>query len=34
METMIRPGQVWLDTSGHRIQAHGASLFCEDGTYC
>jgi hypothetical protein len=25
----IRPGQVWLDTTGHRIQAHGGSIFQE-----
>lgn len=29
----IRPGQVWLDTEGKRIQAHGGSIFFEDGTY-
>ncbi|MDO4283900.1 MAG: family 43 glycosylhydrolase [Eubacteriales bacterium] len=29
----IRPGQVWLDTNGNRIQAHGGSVFYEDGTY-
>lgn len=29
----IRPGQVWLDTEGKRIQAHGGSLFYEDGYY-
>lgn len=29
----IRPGQIWLDTEGKRIQAHGGSLFYEDGTY-
>ena len=22
----IRPGQVWLDTEGKRIQAHGGSV--------
>ncbi len=27
------PGQVWLDTEGKRIQAHGGSVFYEDGTY-
>jgi Glycosyl hydrolases family 43 len=31
--TSIRPGQVWLDTSGERIQAHGGSLFYRQGTY-
>ncbi|MBO7407315.1 MAG: family 43 glycosylhydrolase, partial [Clostridia bacterium] len=29
----IRPGQVWLDTEGKRIQAHGGSLMFLDGTY-
>lgn len=29
----IRPGQVWLDTKGERIQAHGGSVICVDGTY-
>lgn len=29
----IRPGQVWLDTNGKRIQAHGGSVFYEDGVY-
>ncbi len=33
MYTSIRPGQVWLDTEGKRIQAHGGSLFFENGTY-
>ena len=33
MYTSIRPGQVWLDTEGKRIQAHGGSLFYENGTY-
>ncbi len=31
--TSIRPGEVWLDTSGNRIQAHGGSIFHEDGVY-
>ena len=31
--TSIRPGQVWLDTDGKRIQAHGGSVFYENGTY-
>lgn len=26
-------GQVWLDTSGNRIQAHGGSVFYMDGIY-
>lgn len=29
----IRPGQVWLDTEGKRIQAHGGSVMYLDGTY-
>ncbi len=29
----IRPGQVWLDTKGERIQAHGGSVMYIDGTY-
>lgn len=29
----IRPGRVWLDTEGKRIQAHGGSVFYEDGVY-
>lgn len=29
----IRPGQVWLDTEGKRIQAHGGSVIYLDGTY-
>lgn len=29
----IRPGQVWLDTKGERIQAHGGSIFYHNGTY-
>ncbi|WP_350351707.1 family 43 glycosylhydrolase [Microbacterium sp. A8/3-1] len=29
----IRPGQVWLDTKGERIQAHGGSMFYENGTF-
>ena len=29
----FKPGQVWLDTEGKRIQAHGGSIFCEDGLY-
>ena len=31
--TSIRPGQVWLDTEGKRIHAHGGSIFYENGTY-
>lgn len=29
----IRPGQVWRDTEGKRIQAHGGSVMHIDGTY-
>jgi len=29
----IRPGQVWLDTKGERIQAHGGSVLFFDGWY-
>lgn len=29
----IRPGKVWLDTQGKRIQAHGGSVMYIDGTY-
>ncbi len=29
----IRPGQIWYDTEGNRIQAHGACVFFEHGTY-
>ncbi len=29
----IRPGRIWLDTNGNRIQAHAGSLLYEDGTY-
>ncbi len=29
----IRPGQVWLDTEGKRIQAHGGSVMYWDGAY-
>ena len=29
----IRPGQVWLDTKGERIQAHGGSVMFWDGWY-
>ncbi|MCC8247113.1 family 43 glycosylhydrolase [Saccharothrix luteola] len=31
--TSIRPGQVWLDTDGNRIQAHGGSVLHLDGTF-
>ena len=29
MHTGIRPGQVWLDTNGNRIQAHGGSIITD-----
>lgn len=29
----FRPGEVWLDTNGNRIQAHGGSVIFIDGTY-
>ena len=29
----VRPGQVWNDTNGNRIQAHGGSIHHEDGTF-
>jgi hypothetical protein len=33
MYTSIRPGQVWLDTSGNRIQAHGGSILTVGDTF-
>lgn len=33
MQTHIKPGQVWLDTKGERIQAHGGSMFYENSWY-
>lgn len=33
MQMQIKPGEIWLDTKGERIQAHGASMFYEDGYY-
>lgn len=33
MYDSFRPGQVWLDAKGERIQAHGGSLLFVDGTY-
>ena len=33
MNDCIRPGQPWYDTNGKRIQAHGAQLWYENGTY-
>lgn len=29
----VKPGQVWYDTEGKRIQAHGACIFFENGKY-
>ena len=29
----VYPGKVWRDTNGRRIQAHGGSLFFENGVY-
>ena len=29
----IRPGQVWLDTNGNRIQAHGGSIIAYDNMF-
>lgn len=29
----IKPGQVWLDTNGNRIQAHGGSVFYHEDIY-
>ena len=29
----IEPGRPWLDSKGERIQAHGAAVYYEDGTY-
>lgn len=31
--TSIRPGQVWLDTRGKRIQAHGGSVLHHEGAF-
>ena len=33
MQNAIFPGRPWLDTEGHRIQAHAGALFYENGTY-
>src|SRR5579871_147760 len=29
----FKPGQVWLDTNGNRIQAHGGSIMSVDGIF-
>jgi len=31
--TSIRPGQVWLDTAGNRIHAHGGAIITEGDTF-
>ena len=31
MYSSFRPGEPWLDTDGKPIQAHGASMFYENG---
>lgn len=33
MEKAIYPGQLWKDTDGKPIQAHGGSVYFEDGIY-
>jgi hypothetical protein len=33
MNNSIKPGQVWLDTDGKRIHAHGGSIFYENGVF-
>lgn len=33
MNKYFHPGEVWKDKNGNRIQAYGASLFYENGTY-
>ncbi|GAA0790807.1 hypothetical protein GCM10008910_01010 [Faecalicatena orotica] len=33
MYKSIKPGQIWLDTEGKRIQAHGGSIITVDDTY-
>ncbi|WP_210480169.1 family 43 glycosylhydrolase [Naasia sp. SYSU D00948] len=33
VRTSIRPGEVWLDTAGNRIQAHGGSVIAVDGVF-
>lgn len=33
MYTAFHPGQVWLDTNGNRIQAHGGSILYWEGVY-
>ncbi len=33
MNNAFYPGRIWLDTQGKRIQAHGGSVFFENGVY-
>ena len=33
MYTSFRPGEVWRDTGGKRIQAHSSAIFYKDGTW-
>ena len=33
IRTSITPGQLWLDSNGNRIQAHGGSIIEVDGTF-
>ena len=33
LQTAIRPGKVWRDTQGQRIQAHGGAMWYENGVY-
>jgi hypothetical protein len=33
MRSSFHPGQVWFDTKGERIQAHGGSIFVENDTF-
>lgn len=32
-ESAIHPGEIWTDTEGKRIEAHGGALYYENGTY-
>ncbi len=33
MQNAIYPGRPWLDTAGNRIEAHGGTMFAENGVY-
>ena len=33
MNNCFKPGRVWLDTEGKRIQAHGGSIIRDNGAY-